>query len=216
MWARWRRKRQLAKAKPGDGRALRPHRPWQVLSRSVFRIELTDADGVEQEYSVDVDYFDWDDVVGLYVDGRQHLVAEQPAAFLVPGGIIEVATGTFGLTRMQWVPDDGGPVRGLRPVRHSGEYWRAVLDRRHPVASRWIGRVAIAVLLLGLVFFVPQLLELVTRWDLVADRVGTFTSPLSLPAWANGTLLVAGLAASLERALTLRNHWLLDLDTWWL
>ena len=68
----------------------------------------------------------------------------------------------------------------------------------------------------GLVLFVPQLLELVTQWDFVAERVGTFTSPISLPTWLNTTLFVAGIAASLERALTLRNHWLIDVDTWWL
>ncbi|WP_223410538.1 hypothetical protein [Occultella gossypii] len=75
---------------------------------------------------------------------------------------------------------------------------------------------AIGILVLGLVLFVPQLLELVSGLDVVAENVGTFTSPISLPAWLNGTLLVAGILASIERAITLRNHWLLDLDTWWL
>ena len=216
MWHRWKRRHQLAKAKPGDGSALRAYRPWQVLSRSVFLVDRADEGGVQHTYSVDVDYFDLDDTVRFYRDGRQQLVAEQPAAFPVPGGVVEVAVGTFGVTRMHLVPDDGGPARALRPIRHSGEHWRAVLDHRHPRISRWIGRVAIAILLVGLVLFVPQLLELVTQWDIVAERVGTFTSPISLPAWLNTTLFVAGIAASLERALSLRNHWLIDLDTWWL
>lgn len=216
MWNRWKRQRQVAKAKPGDGSALKPHRPWQMLSRSVFRIELSDEDGVQREYSVDVDYFDWDDRVCLYRDGRQHLVAEQPAAFRVPGGVVEVAVGTFGVSRMHLVSDAGEPERVLRPVRHSAEYWRAVLGHRHPRLSQWMGRVAIVILLVGLVLFVPQLLELVTQWDMVAERVGTFTSPISLPAWLNTTLVVAGIAASMERALTLRSHWLIDMDTWWL
>jgi len=72
------------------------------------------------------------------------------------------------------------------------------------------------VLLVGLVLLVPQLLELVTRIDAVAERVGVFTSPVSLPPWLNTTLTVAGVLASLERALTLRNHWLLDVDTLWI
>lgn len=212
----WQRQRKLAKVKPGNGRELKPHRPWQILSRSVFCIELADADGTIHEYAVDVEYFGWDDKVRLYRDGHQHLVAEQPASFPVPGAVIEVAVGTFGLTRMHLVPDSGGPERVLRPVPHSGEYWRAVLDRRHPQLSRWMGRVAIAVLLLGLVLFVPQLLELVSGWDIMPERFAGFTSPISLPGWLNTTLLVAGIVASLERALTVRNHWLVDLETWWL
>ena len=216
MWDRRKRQRQLAKAKPGDGSALKPHQPWQVLHRSVFRITLPDQDGVQREFSVDVYYFDWDDVVRFYRDGRQHLVAEQPAAFPVPGGVIEVEVGTFGVSRMHLVPEAGGDAQVLAPVRHSGEYWRAVLDHRHPRLSRWIGRVAIVILIVGLILFVPQLLELVSHWDVVAERFGSFTSPIALPAWLNTTLVVAGFAASLERALSLRNHWLLDLDTWWL
>lgn len=216
MWRRWQRQRRMTKARPGDGTALKPHRPWQILTRSVFRIELVDEDGTDHEYSVDVDYFDGDGKVALYRDGRQYLVAEQPAAFPVPGGAVDVAVGTFGVSRMHLVSDAGGPEKPLRPVRHSGEYWRAVLDHRHPRLSRWMGRTAIAILLVGLVFFVPQLLELVTRWDVVADRVGTFTSPVSLPAELNTALFIAGIVASLERALTLRSHWLIDLETWWL
>lgn len=216
MWKRWARERRMSKVKPGDGSALKPHRPWHVLHRSVFRIDLADEDGVEHEYSVDVDHFDSDEQVYFYRDGRQELLAVTPAAFPVPGGAIEVEVGTFGLSRMHLVPDSGEAGQVLRPVRHSAEYWRAVLGHRHPRLSRWIGRLAIVVLLVGLVFFVPQLLELVTQWDLVAERFGTFTSPISLPAWANTALLVAGVLASLERALTLRNHWLLDMDTWWL
>lgn len=39
---------------------------------------------------------------------------------------------------------------------------------------------------------------------------------MSLPSWLNTTLTVAGVLASLERALTLRNHWLPDVDTFWI
>lgn len=44
----------------------------------------------------------------------------------------------------------------------------------------------------------------------VAERVGTFDSPVALPAWFNIGLTVAALLASTERALRLRYHWLLD------
>lgn len=215
-WQLWRRSRRTAKAKPGDGRPLKPVRWWQVLSRSVFRVRLADGVAGEREYAVAVAHFDWDDKVALYRDGRQYLVGTQPVAFPVPGGVIEVALGTFGVTRMHLVPDDGGPERVLEPVRHSAEYWRAVLDHRYPVLSRWLARLAVAVLLTGLVLLVPQLLELLSGWDLLAEQLGGFSSPVSLPSWLNGTLGVAGMLASLERALSLRNHWLLDLDTWWI
>jgi hypothetical protein len=215
-WSRWRRNRRVSKARPGDGSALVPVRWWQVLSRSVFRVPLAGPDGVEREYAVAVSYFDPDEKVALYRDGRQHLVGTQPVSFPVPGGVIDVALGTYGVTRAHFVPDDGGPERVLEPVPHSAEYWRSVLDRRHPTLSRWLGRAAVVVLLVGLVLLVPQLLELVTRIDAVAERVGVFTSPVSLPPWLNTTLTVAGVLASLERALTLRNHWLLDVDTLWI
>lgn len=216
MWSQWRRKRQHVRVEPGDGSALKPHRPWQMLTRSVFHVELADEDDVPRDYAVDIKYFSWDGTVGFYADGRQELVSEQPTAFPVPGGVVEVVVGASGLRRVHLVSDDGGQERTLAPVRHSAEYWRAVMDHRYPVLSRWVGRGAIAILLLGLVAFGPQLLEAVTEWDVVGDRVGTYTSPISLPGWLNTTLLIAGTAASLERALTLRSHWLIDLKPWFL
>ncbi|WP_163543159.1 hypothetical protein [Occultella kanbiaonis] len=206
--------KRAGKNKPGDGSPLKPHRPWQIFTRSVFRIEHGSPDRTHS-YAVDVHYFDDEEKVALYRDGHQHLVATLPATFAVPGGAIDVAVSTFGLTRMHLVPDSG-QEQVLQPVPHSAEYWRAVFGRRHPRLSRWIGRAAIAVLLIGLVLFVPQLLELVSGIDIVAENVGTFTSPISLPAWLNGTILVAGILASIERALTLRNHWLIDFETFWL
>ena len=78
-----------------------------------------------------------------------------------------------------------------------------------------IGLVAVMILLVGLVLMVPQVVELVTTVEVVAAQVGTFTSPIQLPVWLNTTLLVAGMIAAFERALTLRNHWLIDADTTW-
>lgn len=216
MWSEWRRKRQVVRAEPGDGSPLEPHRPWQMLTRSIFHVELAGENGVERDYAVDVRYFSWDGKVHFYVDGRQELVSEQPTAFPVPGGVVEVQVGASGLKRIHLVPADGGRERALRPVPHSAEYWRAEIDRRYPTLSRWIGNMAIAILLVGLVLFAPQLLEAVNQWDVVGDRFGTYTSPISLPGWLSTSLLIAGVAASLERALTLRSHWLIDLKPAWL
>ncbi len=152
--------------------------------------------------------------VALYVDGVQVHRANLPAAFPVPGGVIEVAASPYGLSRMHVVSEDG-QERVLQPHPHSLEGLRARFAQRFPGISRVIGVAAVLVLLGGLALFVPQLLELVTRTEVVAQYVGTFTSPIRLPEWANTALLVAGILAALERALTLRNHWLIDADTTW-
>ena len=70
------------------------------------------------------------------------------------------------------------------------------------------------ILLLGLVFFGPQLFQAVIEWHVVGDRVGAYTFPISLPGRFNTTLQTAGIAASMERALTLRSYWLIDLKPW--
>jgi hypothetical protein len=148
----------------------------------------------------------------LYRDGVQVHRSDLPATFPVPGGVVDVAISMYGLTRMHYVLDDG-TERTLRPDRTSLEGLRARFGRRFPRTSSVIGAVAVVVLLVGLVVAAPLALEMVTRIDLVSERFGTFTSPIDLPAWANTTLLVAGVLAATERALTLRNHWLVDLDT---
>lgn len=116
---------------------------------------------------------------------------------------------------MHYVTDDGHEC-ALHPHRRSMEGLRSRFDHRFPRTSVWIGRVAIVVLLAGLVVGLPQAAALISRIDLIADTVGTFTSPVTLPAWLNATLLVAGILAAIERAVTLRNHWFIDIDTLWL
>lgn len=148
----------------------------------------------------------------LYRDGVQIHRSDLPATFPVSGGVVDVAVSMYGLTRMHYVLDDG-TERTLRPDRTSLEGLRTRFGRRFPRTSSVIGAVAVVVLLVGLVVAAPYALEMVTRLDIVSERFGTFTSPIDLPGWANTTLLVAGILAATERALTLRNHWLVDLDT---
>lgn len=158
-----------------------------------------------------VDYTDLSETVELYRDGAQAQVSTAPAAFAVPGGTIEVAMTTFGLKRAHVVADDG-TERMLRPVPGSAEYARARFGRRYPRLSRMVGWAAIVILVVGLAVAVPAALEQVTRIEWVADRVGTWT----LPTGVTEALTIAGVVAAVERVLTLRNHWLLDADTWWL
>lgn len=198
----------MGKPKDGDGRALTPMRGWQALHRTMFGI---DHRGVR--YVVDVPIFD-DDAV-LYVDGRQRSKASLPTRFPVPGGRIEVASSTYGLKRMHLVLEDGSEQQ-LYPAPRTAEWWRARLDVANPRLSRWLARAAVVMLVLGLAVALPEVAERITAIDAVAEQVGTFTSPLALPGWLTATLLVGGVLAGIERALTLRNHWLLDVDTFWL
>jgi hypothetical protein len=226
MFQRSRRRRRERRSRPGNGSALKDYRWWQLFHRTLFFLDLPDAGRGVSRYAVDVHHAgdEIDDTtskgraktppVGLYLDGVQVARAEPPVDLPVPGGRIEVAKGPYGLTRMHHVTQDG-TERTLVPHPRSLEGRRARLGRHHPRLSRLIGAVAIAILLVGLVLAVPQVLELVTQIEPVAERFGTFRSPISLPAWANVTTIVLGVLAATERALTLRSHWLIDADTLW-
>lgn len=237
MFSHRSRRNQLHQVMPGDSSPLEPYRLHQMFSRTLFFLELPEgrpADSVRHRYAVDVRYFadevaDIDSVedrlsapdrlpeetqCALYRDGIQIHRANLPATFPVPGGVIEVASSLFGLTRMHYVREDGSE-RTLRPDPAVPEGRRARFAGRYPAVSRALGRVAVVVLLISLALSIPQGLEILTTIDVVADNVGTFTSPISLPGWANTAVLLAGFTAAIERALTLRNHWLVDADTTW-
>lgn len=202
------------KVEPGDGRPLGDFRWWHVVARSVFYLDLPDTSGDVDALAVDVHYFDEVDRADLYRDGFQVARSRLPASFPVSGNVIEVAATTYGLSRMHYVTD-GGDEHILRPHALSLEGMRARFGRRFPRLSLALGRVAVVILLAGLAVVLPQVVAWISQLDVVADRLGTFTSPITLPAWANTALLVGGVLAALERALTLRNHWLIDADTWW-
>ena len=213
MFERSRRRSRLKKVKPGDGRPLKPYRPWHSLWRTLFLLDVEEPDGTPTRYAVDVDYFVFEDTVSLYRNGEQVAKADLPAALPTSAGVIEVETTMYGLRRMHLVREDGSEQQ-LRPHRGTPEEWRARMGRRFPRASRVIAGLAIAVLVVGLVLVVPQALERLSEIEWVADNIGTFHSPIELPGWLNATLVTAGVLAAFERALTLRNHWLIDADTW--
>ncbi|MEV1291984.1 hypothetical protein [Pseudonocardia sp. NPDC049635] len=137
-----------------------------------------------------------------------------PGCLPVPGGRIDVDAGLYGTTRIHLVPDSG-PERRLGPVPGTLEHRRARLAGRRPGVSRAIAVTAVLVLAVNLVLAAPHALELVTSQPRVAELVGTFTSPVSLPGWLNTALLVAGALAAVERVLTLRRNRVLDAETMW-
>ncbi|MGW2329630.1 hypothetical protein ACWC5C_28285 [Streptomyces sp. NPDC001700] len=213
MIREWRRQRAAQRVKPGDGRALKPFRWWQLPFRALFHLRPTSDDGTHPVYAVDIRH--WQNYSSdtlkahLYRDGRQHAVSTLPAVFPVPGGTVEVRTSAFGVKRCHYVTD-GGYEHQLVPDPHSAEGRRARLEHGHPALSRAIGLLSLCVLVAALAILIPQAAEQLTQPEAIAQHTGTFTSPIDLPKWGNITLGFATATASTERALRLRHSWLLD------
>lgn len=201
-----------ATVKPGDGHTLPRYRWWQLFSRSLFHLHLASGDGSSETWSVDVRHggdSDGEVRARLYRDGVNQAESKLPASFAVPGGTIEVVVSGYGLRRCHYVAHDGSQ-RQLVPDPASAEGRRARLQRTYPALSRAIGAASLIVLVVALALGVPQIIEQITQIPPIAESIGTFTSPIHLPAWANISLLAATLAASTERALRLRYNRVLD------
>lgn len=198
--------------KAGDGHTLPRYRWWQLFSRSLFHLHLAGEGSAPQTWSIDVRHggdADGEVRARLYLDGVNQARSKLPAAFAVPGGTIEVVGSAFGLKRCHYVTYDG-TERQLMPDPASAEGRRARLERTNPRLSRAIGIASVTVLAVALVLAVPQGIEQLTQLPPIAERIGTFPSPVHLPAWANTALLLATLVASTERALRLRYNRILD------
>ncbi|WP_339182020.1 hypothetical protein [Oceanobacillus sp. FSL W7-1293] len=210
-----RREKAAKKVKSGDGHALKPFRFYEIFYRSLFYIKLHEDDGEMHTYTVHVNYFDEDESIDLYRDGKHHAKASTPAVFPVPGGVIEAAATTYGLKRIHYITEDEREFV-LSPDRRSAEGLRMRFDAKFPEISSIIGKLAVFVLLISLLLGLPQLASLISEIPFIANRFGSFDSPIILPSWLNTTLLIAGIIAAIERALMLKNHWLIDMETsWW-
>ena len=108
-----------------------------------------------------------------------------------------------------------GEEQVLKPDGASAEGQRAKLAQRKPGLSRAIGILAVIILLTLLPIGLLQLVEFFSQTGVAGNFMDPFTSPINLPEWTSTPLLVLSILAALERALTLRNHWLLDMDTGW-
>ncbi|GAA2286971.1 hypothetical protein GCM10009853_047780 [Glycomyces scopariae] len=187
-------------------------RGLDVLHRALYEIDLPGPAGPVR-YTVEVDTNrDWTAV--LYADGVLQAEADLPARLPVPGGVIEADHGMYGVSRMHFTAEDGRERR-LAPVRGTLEDLRGRFAHRHPRASRAIGWAAVAVLLVNLALAAPHALELATEIPRIAERFGTFDSPVDLPWWLNASLYAAGAAAATERVLTFRRNRIVDFETIW-
>ncbi len=212
----WRRGVFANRVKPGDGSALPPYRWWQTPVRTLMMLTQADGQGGTTTYAVDIrtlgDRSDGEVRARLYANGRQTAWSRLPAMFRVPGGVIDVRAGTFGVKRCHFVPDQGAERR-LDPHPRSAHGRRARFDRRHPVASRVIGTVSALIVLGALAVTVPQLVEVISAAPAIADSLGEFTSPIRLSPLQNVMVTLAAIAASTERALRLRATWVDELAT---
>lgn len=196
----------------GDGRWLEPFRWWHLFTgRTVFFLRLPRQSDTTN-YAVDVrlsgDQAGDQGKAHLYRDGRHVAASELPSAFPIEGGVIEARLGAYGIRRMHYV--DGKSEKQLSPHPRSAVGLRMGFEHRHPGASRWISVVSVALLMVGVGVNAPQLLETLSQVPSIAERVGSFHSPISLPSWLNLVLGVGAVLASAERGLRLRSHWLLD------
>jgi hypothetical protein len=220
MATKFRQSWQLSRVRDGDGTPLAPYRLWQLFSRSVFHLDLREHDGTHR-YTLDVRLMadprsakeheagTGKPPAALYRDGRQLYRANLPTTFPLPGGVVQVATSMAGVRRATYVAHDG-TERRLEPDPRSTEGRRARFDERHHGTSALLGVLSLVVLLVALALAALQGAETLTAIPPVAERVGTFDSPVDLPGWANGVMIGAAVAAGVERASRMRYHWLID------
>jgi hypothetical protein len=178
-------------------RSLRPLSAWDLVSRGRFEAR---HDG--QVWTVDLDYLDFGEKLHLYRDGLEVEVQKSPASFdLGEGARIEASMSLLGMRQVDLVVP--GETTTLTPVDGTAEAWRLQLELDRPVLSRWIGAVSWAVLVVALLYEVPQLIAL------MADALGMdFEPPVTLPGAADFVLGIAALAAAVERALRFKsNRW---------
>jgi hypothetical protein len=218
MFTTYRRRWQLSRVEPGDGTRLPEYRPWQVLTRSLFRVDLADPDGRRHSYEVDVrpgaDGSTRNSPVSLYRDGLRIARAGLPTTLPVPDGVIEVAANQYGIRRIHHVAGDG-TEHLLQPHPRSLEGLRARFGRRFPRISAAVGVVAVAVVLVVGAIGLLKGIDTLTHSPAIAARLGshslgTFTTPIRLSTGGTIALGLAGALAATERALAFRSRWTID------
>lgn len=197
------------RVKPGDGQPLPRFRWWQLFTgRHLFYLDVDRADGGRNHYAVDVREAGVEGKAYVYLEARQIARARLPARIPVEGGAIELAESANGLKRVHYVTADGESM--LVPDPRSAVGRRMNFARMHPVASGWLGGVAVVVLLVGAGLNVLQLIEPILQIPPIVEAIGRYESPVHLPFWLNLTLGLLAAAGATERALRIRYNWVLD------
>lgn len=205
-------RRRMGKVKDGDGSAMKPYRFWQFLYRTIFHINIENQYGDSDRYTVDIDLYGPDLLQGranLFKNNKEIAKSTIPAQFPIGDGYIDVQATDYGLKRIHYV--EGNMERQLTPDPRTAEGFRANLAFRHPKLSRTIDILSITILVIGILVLIPSLIETISGWEITGGF--EFTSPLHLPGWFEGMMLVLTILAAIERALSIKNHWLIDMDT---
>lgn len=205
--------RAAKRIESGDGRALEPFRWWHLLSsRKVFFLRLAAPEGGMTTYAVDIRLSGKqagdEGKAHLYRNGRHQAASRLPAAFPVEGGVIEARLSAYGMRRIHYVTPGG--EQQLVPHPKSAIGRRLNFDLQHPRAGRWVAVVSVVLLIVGVGVNVPQLIEAVSQVPAIAERFGSFESPIRLPLWLNISLGVGAAIASMERGLRMRYNALFD------
>lgn len=213
--ARWIQRVNARRATTGDGSPMPQFRWWQLLGRSVY--ELPPAPGRSARYAVDVrhagDRTDGAVRARLYRDGALASVSKLPTAFPVEGGTIEVAINSIRVRRCHFVPDDRGSARMLEPLPASAEGRRARFDRDHPAASRLLGALALAAVLIGVAVGGYELVMRLASIPPVVEAIGVIERPFRISLEVGIAVGLAAVLGGLERALRLRSSWLDEFAT---
>ncbi|MFS0786666.1 hypothetical protein ABC345_09840 [Shouchella sp. 1P09AA] len=207
-------KRRLAikKVKAGDGHTLKPYRLWHIFTHSLFHITITKENNEQVHYALKSRYFADDSSVDLY-HGKTHVAySTLPASIPIENGILEVKSGGSGINQIRYRTDEAETF-SIYPDKRSVRGWRLGLHRHFPVISNCLGLLAILVLLASLALGLPQIVEQISEIPWIAEHIGTFQSPINLPVWLNVAIGLATGFAATERALMLRSHWLIDMET---
>lgn len=203
---------KMKKVKTGDGHSLKPYRFWHVFTRALFHLEIKNERDEIVTYAVNYTAWAEEPRADVYRNGKHMSYSKLPAIFPVENGAIEVAASSYGVNRMHYVVE-GKEEFPLHPDKRSFRGFRKWVDKRFPRLSSFIGVSAVIILLASIVLGLPQLAETISKIPWVSENIGTFTSPFVFSFWVNFVLITAAVLAGTERALMLRNHWLIDIET---
>ncbi|WP_245583107.1 hypothetical protein [Paenibacillus daejeonensis] len=192
---------------------MKPYRVWNLFTHSLFHIRITNhQSGITTPYAIKSKYFAEEPCVDLYRENRHVAFSKLPAALPVDNGVIEITHGSSGINGIRYVTATEDHF-SVSPDKRSIRGFRMWVHRRFPTLSASIGMLAVVILLISIALGLPQLLETITIIPPVTERIGTFESPIQLSIWSNVTLGVAAAIAGIERALMLKSHWLIDIET---